>query len=67
MLQKEIGDAAGKLWRFLEKNGPASLSKIKKNLDLPPSLIERSIGWLARENKLRDVKKGNTIVFEAVP
>ncbi|MEZ6130421.1 MAG: winged helix-turn-helix domain-containing protein [Planctomycetaceae bacterium] len=49
---EEIGTAAGKVWSFLADNGPASLTKLTKNLDVSRELAMQAIGWLAREDKI---------------
>ncbi len=47
-----IGEAAGKLWSFLEKNGPSSPSKIEREADISKNDLQRAIGWLAKEDKI---------------
>ncbi len=58
MIEK-VGDAAGKIFQFLEKNGEVSVLKIKTGLKMSSSLVCMGIGWLAREEKLniKDAKK----------
>lgn len=51
-LWSEIGDAAGKIFRHLEKHGETSLPELKKNLDLSVEMFNQAIGWLAREDKI---------------
>ncbi len=48
----EIGFAAGRVWEFLNDNGPSSMHKVVKNLDVPRELAMQAVGWLAREDKL---------------
>lgn len=52
-----IGVAAGKVWGYLKENGHASPSQIARNTGIPRDLVQRAIGWLAREDKL-DFEKG---------
>ncbi len=47
-----IGEAAGVLWTFLEKNGPSSPSKIERETGLSKTDLQRAIGWLAKEDKI---------------
>jgi Winged helix-turn-helix domain (DUF2582) len=54
----EIGAAAGKLWQYLEKNGPSSVTKATTDTGLGKSEIQRAIGWLAKEDKLITEIKG---------
>ncbi|MCD6508576.1 winged helix-turn-helix domain-containing protein [Candidatus Poribacteria bacterium] len=48
-----IGNAAGEIWRFLDKQtAPVTLSTLRKNLSLSSTLLMMGLGWLAREDKL---------------
>ena len=47
-----IGAAAGKAWRFLDENGPSTVSKIQKGIRADVALTNQALGWLAREGKL---------------
>ncbi|MBF6648599.1 MULTISPECIES: winged helix-turn-helix domain-containing protein [unclassified Methylobacter] len=53
-----IGEAAGKIWRYLEENGPASVSKVTSETGISKNDIQRAIGWLAKEDKLSIEMKG---------
>lgn len=55
-----IGDAAGKVWEYLDKNGPSSVSKVATETGLNKTDIQRAIGWLAKEDKLLTELKGRT-------
>ncbi|MDD5276627.1 MAG: winged helix-turn-helix domain-containing protein [Methylovulum sp.] len=55
-----IGDAAGKVWEYLDKNGPSSVSKVATETGLNKTDIQRAIGWLAKEDKLSVEMKGRT-------
>lgn len=49
----EIGEAAGVIWRFLDKQAePVTLSTLRKNLSLSYPLLMMGLGWLAREGKV---------------
>jgi len=63
---EEIGTAAGVVWRSLDQNGPATASRIKKDVPLPPGAVDRAIGWLAREEKLEEVNEGRNIRYKAL-
>mgnify|MGYP003651790614 CR=1 FL=1 len=52
MIKTEIGNNAGRIWRYLDKNGESTLADIKKNLVLKGSEVRMALGWLARENKI---------------
>jgi len=47
-----IGTAAGKIWHYLEKNGPSSVTKITNETGLGKNDVQRAIGWLSKEGKL---------------
>ena len=57
MLEK-IGNKAGEIYQYLEKNGPHTASALKKNLNNDKDLVPMGIGWLARENKIAFVVEG---------
>lgn len=47
-----IGDAAGKIWHYLNDNGDASVSKVTTETGLGKNEVQRAIGWLLKEDKL---------------
>ncbi len=53
-----IGDAAGKIWKFLNENGEASVTKISTETGIGKNDIQRAIGWLLKEDKLVIELKG---------
>lgn len=55
-----IGSAAGKLWKYLDKNGASSATKIAKDTKLDAKNVQRAIGWLAKEGKLTIEMNGRT-------
>jgi len=55
-----IGEAAGKIWQFLDKNGEASVSKITTETGLGKNEVQRAIGWLLKEDKLNIEVNGRT-------
>ncbi len=56
----EIGGAAGKIWKFLDKHGTSSVSKVAAETGLSKNDAQRAIGWLAKEDKLVIEMKGRT-------
>ena len=60
MSNEVIGEAAGKIWKYLNKNGEASVSKIAKETGLGKTEVQRAIGWLAKENNLNFEISGRT-------
>lgn len=51
-MQNKIDDAAGQVWRFLDKNGSTSVSKITNETGLNKNDVQRAVGWLLKEDKL---------------
>jgi hypothetical protein len=48
-----IGTVAGHVWKYLNENGPVTLSKLAREIDAPRDLVMQGVGWLAREEKIR--------------
>jgi len=51
-MQNKIDAAAGQVWRYLDKNGSTSVSKVTNETGLNKNDVQRSIGWLLKEDKL---------------
>jgi hypothetical protein len=47
-----IGDAAGKIWKYLDQNGSASVTKVTNETGINKNDVQRAIGWLLKEDKL---------------
>ncbi len=47
-----VGTTAGEIWNFLDKNGPISVAKLIKEIDIDEKTVQRGIGWLAQEGKI---------------
>ncbi|MFH0883862.1 MAG: winged helix-turn-helix domain-containing protein [bacterium] len=60
-MENTIGTAAGVLWHYLSQHGSSSVAKLKKEVQLTPSMLDRAIGWLAREGKIVESKSGKSI------
>jgi hypothetical protein len=60
---QEIGETAGKVWKFLNEKGETNLTQLKKGVKADPNLILQAIGWLAREDKLQINKKERFITY----
>ena len=55
-----IGDAAGKVWQYLDQNGSASVTKITNETGINKNDVQRAIGWLLKEDKLSIEVVGRT-------
>ncbi|HEY8034101.1 MAG TPA: winged helix-turn-helix domain-containing protein [Methylobacter sp.] len=51
-MSNTIGDAAGTVWNYLDKNGPSSVNKITTETGINKNDVQRAIGWLSKEDKL---------------
>lgn len=65
-MMEVIGQSAGQIWEYLNNNGEATLTKMKKDLDLKGNFADLGIGWLAREGKVDVSKKGASTVIKLV-
>jgi len=55
---ESIGTVAGMVWKYLDGNGPVTLSKLARDIDAPRDLVMQGVGWLAREQKI-EFRKGS--------
>jgi hypothetical protein len=60
---ESIGEAAGAVWVCLDSNGPQTLAKLKKAVDVPADTVLTAVGWLAREGKLKFETSGKTVTI----
>ena len=51
-MDTEIGEAAGRIWRYLAQHKTATLRQLQRGTTLPERLLFMGVGWLAREEKL---------------
>lgn len=51
-MSNTIGDAAGIIWNYLDKNGPSSVNKVTTETGINRNDVQRAIGWLSKEDKL---------------
>ena len=47
-----IGSVAGAIWRYLESNNEASVTKLTREIGESERTVLMGVGWLAREGKL---------------
>ncbi|HOX05483.1 MAG TPA: winged helix-turn-helix domain-containing protein [Planctomycetota bacterium] len=61
-MERQIGEAAGKVWQVLSRN-PLALGQLPKVTGLPVDLANQALGWLAREGKVvaQDTPKGTVL------
>jgi hypothetical protein len=49
----EIGQIAGDVWRYLDRNGETSALRLRSALKVSQSSLFLALGWLCREEKVR--------------
>ncbi len=47
-----IGATAGRIWGLLVEHGELTTGQVVKRTNAPRDVVQRAIGWLAREDKL---------------
>ncbi|HOT76420.1 MAG TPA: winged helix-turn-helix domain-containing protein [Candidatus Wallbacteria bacterium] len=65
MIKTEIGDIAGYIWKYLDKEGETEYSALKKAIkekhDVEEQFFVMAIGWLLRENNIQVINDGKKI------
>jgi len=51
-VEERIGLTAGDIWRYLAEQGATPVAKLVKDLTEEEKIIQRSLGWLAKEDKI---------------
>jgi hypothetical protein len=64
MYSNEIGSRAGVIWHLLQEKGALSVRIIGELIHCKESLINLSLGWLMREDKVRFIEKEGTTYVE---
>ena len=60
-MMDEIGDCAGRVWRYLEEHRDSTAEEVTKALKLKESLAWMALGWLARENQIEIEHAGKSV------
>lgn len=63
MENDNIGENAGKVWRFLSESGGQSTASIAKTTGLKSDEVLKAIGWLAREGKVTGAQEGRAYLY----
>ena len=61
-----VGLTAGSIWQYLAENGATPVAKLVRELTEEEKIIQRSIGWLAQEDKitLDTIERTETIALK---
>ena len=49
---QEIGETAGKVWSYLNDHGTIRMADLVRGVDESRDMVQRAVGWLAREDKV---------------
>jgi len=52
MTKQTIGENAGQIWQLLKEKGEMQLTELLEISKIEESDLNRSLGWLAREDKI---------------
>lgn len=63
-MKDKIGLAAGEVWKYLNKHGESSISKMAKDLRQTENVVHMGLGWLAKENKVT-IKQHDDMTIKA--
>ncbi|MHC4600467.1 MAG: winged helix-turn-helix domain-containing protein [Planctomycetota bacterium] len=55
-MSEAIIEATTRILHALDGNGTSSVKELSRETGLKPRVVERAIGWLAREKKIRFVQ-----------
>jgi len=58
-MNEKIGEHAGIIWRFLDRNGEITYSALVQGTKLNQKQVDRAMGWLSREGKVSIKKASN--------
>ncbi len=57
-MKNQIGTTAGKIWKTLHEQGEYSITQLTKVLKEKSATVNQALGWLAKEGKIRFLRKG---------
>lgn len=61
-LSAQIGEAAGAVWRALEGSTSwTTVTQLRNQTSLSNDVLQRALGWLARESKIQFEVSGKVI------
>ena len=60
-MQAKIGKLAGNVWALLKEKEEIEISRLPRMLKEKTFMVYQSLGWLAREDKLKYRKKGDKV------
>ena len=65
-MKDKVIQTAGKTWRILGDQGPASVAQLAKTLKEKDDIVNQAIGWLAREDKIKYIVQGNKTLISLI-
>lgn len=64
MIKRDIGINADTIWHLLADHGKLSIRQIGEMTSYEGYMISLSLGWLARENKIRFINSNEILYIE---
>ena len=66
-MDRQIGEAAGRIWQYLAQHGAATLPQLQRGTTLSERLVHMGVGWLACEEKLCFVQERGVLKLALHP
>ena len=66
-MDRQIGEAAGRIWQYLAQHGAATLPQLQRGTTLSERLVHMGVGWLAREGTRGFVQKRGVLTLSLHP
>ena len=66
MMKDKVIQTTGRIWKLLGEKGPISVSQLAKSLKASEEITNQAVGWLAREDKIKYIKKGTRFIISLV-
>ena len=62
MMKDKVIQVAGRTWKVLGEKGAVTIPQLAKTIKEKEDIVNQAIGWLAREDKIKYIIKGNRCV-----
>ncbi len=66
-MKKQIITTAGRIWRVLGDKGRMDIAQLPRSLKEKSVIVYQALGWLAREDKIRYVKRSGKVYVSLTP
>ena len=65
-MKEKVIQTAGKVWQTLGEQGAIAIPQLAKTIKEKEDIVNQAIGWLAREDKIKYISKGKSILVSLV-